>query len=479
MNRAVFKNKTLKRHTVLKSYLTSELPPYKYGSFLRGNLLVFIGYVIATLETFIGIYYGLTGLTFRYTLYISGSILTLSMALFLITYFKRNLRVWHELLIFGIYLITYLFSFCIWIYRLGDLRILGILNALTAVTIVLTYTNVIQSLVMSMSTLICYYAVTWYSIKIAGQPGSLVKEAFLSFCLFPGFLLISAAANYVNRKRKDLQKAKCALEKLNSDLSDANDKLKKEHLLTEIEMDLASEIQKAIFPGKVPDISDWDIAFMTKPYGAVSGDFYDFYCGENSLKGVSLFDVSGHGVAPALITILAKPLLYSHFSNYATAGLGAVLEAVNSDLLDELEEVNLYITGLLLRMNGTEVEYVNAGHPDLLHFQSSSKNVRVITDSSDTFKGHPIGISLRREKYSSLKLSVQSGDFIILYSDGLTESRNYTGEQFGIARLSETIASSNGGDAAAVLHHIIEALNNFTGYIKAADDITIIVAGKI
>lgn len=460
-------------------YLKSEVPQERYGLFLRGNLMILIGYSIVSVESFIAIYLGFTNLTYMMTLYICLPVLFISMIFTSVTCLKKSFLVWHEYTIFVLYIITFLIAFYFWIFNLGELRFLGILNCLTAITVVLAYTNIIQSLIMSMSAFLCYVVVIWYSIKVAGQPGSLRRETFLAFCILPAFLFIAMAANYMNKKRLDLQNAKCDLEKLNNSLSEANAKLKREQKITDIEMDLAGEIQRAIFPGKLPEVSDWDIAFMTKPYGTVSGDFYDFFYNENSLGGISLFDVSGHGVAPALITILAKPLICSNFNRLGSSRLGAVLEFSNSELMDELEEVNLYITGLLLRMNGPEVEYVNAGHPDLLHFKSSEKKVEAVTDPSFSFKGHPIGIMLHGLEYQSIKFTIESGDFLVLYSDGLTEGRNNSGELFGIKRLTNSISSFTGKRAAGLLEHISDTFTNFTGDVKGADDITIIVAGKI
>ncbi len=459
--------------------LTSIVPSDRYALFMRGNILVFAGYTIATLETFIAIYFELTDLSYKTTLYISISILSLTFILTAITYFSKRLLVWQEWFIFGIYLITFFIAFSFWVYGLENLRILGILNALTAVTIVLSYTNLVQSLLMSLPTLACYYSVTWFSIKVAGQSGSFTREAFFTFCLFPAFLLISSAAYYMNKKRKDLNRIKYKLEDLNATLSEANEKLRKEQMLTEIEMDLASEIQQAIFPAKAPQTDDWDIAFVTKPYGAVSGDFYDFYSSNSSLYGLSLFDVSGHGVAPALITILAKPVLYNSFNRLESSSLGKVIEAANTELIDELSDVNLYITGLMLRMNGMDVEYVNAGHPDLLHFKKADGTVHTVPDSTNQFKGHPIGVSSSRQIYESFNFTVSSGDYIIIYSDGLTEARNYMGEQFGKDRLSDVVASSKSASAEIILQNIMGSFKDFTGSIKAGDDITVIVAGKI
>lgn len=457
----------------------SKIPSGRYALFMRGNLLVFSGYLIATSETFLAIYSGLTILSYEKNLYICLTILSISSILILITYFKKNLLVWHEWLIFGVYLVTFLVAFCLWVYSLGALRILGIINALTAVTIVLSYTTAVQSLFMSMLTLICYYAVTWYAIEIAGQPGSLKGEAFLSFCLLPAFILISYAAYYINKRRKDLQMIKSELEEININLLGGNNKLKQEQYISEIEMDLAGDIQSAIFPGKTPLTSDWDIALMSKPYGTVTGDFYDFYSVDNSLKGISLFDVSGHGIAPALVTILAKPVLYYHFNRCRSLPLGDVLVSANSDLMNELEDVNVYITGLMLRMDGDRVEYANAGHPDLLYFSSSLKKVDIVTDSLNSFKGHPIGISSSVEKYQSIKFNVATGDYIVIYSDGLIESLNDSGDKFGITGLFKAILSFKGVSASELLNHIASSLEQFAANTKAADDITLIVAGKI
>ncbi len=462
-----------------KAYLMSRISPERYASILRGNLLISAGSLIAVMETLISIYLGLHHVPYKQTLIISIIVFVTNAGFIATPYIIKNYLVLHELILFGIYLLFFLFAFSAWTYRLSGLRLLALINALTTITILLSYTSFIQSFMISTGILICYYSVTWYSIKIAGQPGSLLKETFFSFCLIPAFILISSAASYINKKRKDLEKVKNELQLLNNNLIEVNDKLLKEQMLSEIEMSLASEIQNAIFPGKAPAISDWDIAFRTKPYGAVSGDFYDFYSEDNFLKGISLFDVSGHGVAPALITILAKPVFYNQFNRCKLTKLGDALESANSVLQEELEAVNLYITGIMLRMNQSEVEYVNAGHPDLLHFKSKAKKVHVITDSLNSFKGHPVGINLSREKYKSLGFTVPSGDFLILYSDGLTESKNNDGEQFGLSRLSDAIESSDGITADSLLEHIMNTINDFTGDIKAGDDITIIVAGKI
>lgn len=462
----------------IKVSLRSEISPEQYALNLRGSRLIAAGSFIAIFETFFSLYLGIRQAPYIQFLMISLFVITATSVLLSVTYFNKKIILWKQWLLFGVYLIFFLFCFCFWIYRLEELRILAIIAAFTIITILLYYTDFFQSLLISVLILISYYSVSWYSIKIAGQAGSLLKESFFSLCLLPSFLIISSAAYYINKKRSDLQNAKSELMKLNSDLSYANEEFRKEQTMTEIEMDIAGEIQRAILPGKVPSVSGWDIALMTKPYGAVSGDFYDFYCRDNNLKGISLFDVSGHGVAPALITILAKPVIYNYFSRCEYSVLGSVLDSANTDLIDQLEEVNLYITGMILRMDGDQVEYSNAGHPDLLHYKSSLKKVEKVIDPDSATKGHPIGIFFPVAEYSSISFPVESGDFLVLYSDGLTEYRNLTGEQFGIIRLTDAISSSMSVDAAGIMKNITDSLNGFSGDTKPGDDITIIVALK-
>jgi serine phosphatase RsbU (regulator of sigma subunit) len=462
---------------MFKTYLTSPISAERNALFIRGSLLITAGSSIAILETYAAIYLGLHTVPYKQAIFIALFVCFMNSILISITYFKKSFLVWHEWAIFGTTLIICQIGFSLWVFRLEDLRLLALINALTIITIMLYYTNLIQSVLISAGTLLNYLIMTWYSIKIAGHPGSFAEEAFYSVSIFPSFILVSAAF-FINKKRESMQKVGAELEKLNADLFRTNIQLKREQSMSEIEMDIASEIQEVIFPRRVPVVSDWDIAFLTRPYGAVSGDFYDFYTKDDTLQGISLFDVSGHGVAPALITILAKPVIYNNFKNSLTSGLGDVLVLSNDELHKELEAVNLYITGLMLRMEGADVEYVNAGHPDLLYFNSGSKGVSVITDSLSSFKGHPLGITVSEHNYNTLKFKVETGDFLIFYSDGLTESRNSDGRQYGTSRLIKAIENSCSSDAAEMLDYIIDSLNDFSDSIKPGDDITVIVARK-
>lgn len=376
------------------------------------------------------------------------------------------------------HLFIYSITFSLWVYGLEELRIIGLLSSLMAVTIVLQYTRRLQSLLMTVATLACYFSVVYYSIIIKNQPGSLAKELFFTLSMIPAFILIVIAADYLNKKNDELNETKKRLEKMNEDLTATNNKLTYEQHLSEIEMDLAHDIQTALFPVTSPVTADWDVAFMSKPKSGVSGDFYDFYTSEDRLKGLSLFDVSGHGVSSALITILAKPVIFKNFNALKDERPGNILKASHEELLEQLEEVNIYITGILMRFNDNKVEYVNAGHPDIIHRDYATGKVRTITDNKGEFKGGPLGIGSIKLKYDTIKFSVQKNDFILIFSDGLTECRNRRGLAFGYGGLIESISSIKATDAAAILKKIITDFNSFKQDEPAGDDYTIIVARK-
>lgn len=458
--------------------LFREIDPQRYALTIRGNILVFAGYCIATIETFIAIKCGFTPITYGDTAIISAAVLIFTIIVTSAVYFQDRFLLWHEWLMFLSHLLVYTVSFCIWVYSLQELRIIGLLLSFTAVTIVLSYTNRLQSLLMSSATLISYFAVVYYAIIIKNQPGSLYRELFLTLCLIPAFVLIALVSDYLNRKNEELIEAKSSLEYLNNDLVRINSRLNHKQKISEIEMDLAHDIQRALFPLTPPVTGDWDIAFISRPKSGVSGDFYDFYHNNESLQGISLFDVSGHGVSSALITILAKPVIFRNFNLLTEERPGQILKASHEDLLEQLEEVNIYITGVLMRFSGDLVEYVNAGHPDILHKENSTGKVRAITDKDGNYKGGPLGIGSIKLKYDTLKFPVASDDFIVIYSDGFTDTRNSKGLTYGTGRLMESVKNTEGADAAAILDSLLKDFNNFRDNEPATDDYTVIVARK-
>jgi len=458
--------------------LSTRIESERYSIFARAQLFVLAGYSIAILETVLASLLGLTSITMIETAIISLLVISTSAVMILAVRFRKELPVWQEWLLFFSYLVIYLAAYGVWVYHLQELRILGLLNAIIAVTVVLFYTSMAQSLLMSIPTLVCHLSVVYCGIEFHGQPGSLDRELFLALCLLPAFLLVSLSSHYVNSKRHQLQNANRDLALANGELSSMNCMLRFERSRAQIELELAHDVQAAFFPSAPPQAGNWDVAFISKPHSGVSGDFYDFYCTQDILEGISLFDVSGHGVAPALITILAKPVLFKNFMSMRNRPLGDVLDASNHDLIRDLEDVNIFITGMMLRLKDGRVEYVNAGHPELMVKSARSGMVEIIDDADGQSKGRPIGISLSGRDYKTIGFDVESGDMLLLYSDCLLDCRNPSGSTYGARRLMAAFASAHGDDAAEVLEHIVRDFSDYMAGNALSDDMTIIVARK-
>lgn len=459
--------------------LNRDLNSNRYTLFVRAQFLVLAGYTITITETFIAIYLGLTPITYGQTISISISVLGISLTLLIITLMIKRIKFWHELIIFGMYVVMYLVFFTIWVYHLQQLRILGIVSILLAVTIVISYTTLVQSLFMSLLSLACVLGSIYYSIQTGEHPASYYyNDIFVVFCFIPAVILVSLAAYYLNYRRKEVVRAKNELELLNICLSDANALLQEEQRITRIEMELAHKIQSGFFPSLAPDTENWDVAFFTTPSSGVSGDFYDFYYSGNRLQGISLFDVSGHGVASALVTILARPVFYRNFRSMSGDELGRVFSGSNLDLYTLLEQVHLFITGIMLRFDGDKIEYINAGHPDIMIREKVNGAVLTAGPGDDVFKGHPIGISRESGGYTTHTFSLNSGDVILLYSDGVIDCRNPFGEYYGRKSLRESLASCGDYTAREILESLVKGFQDFTAGCPIPDDITLIVARK-
>lgn len=449
----------------------------RYNPFFRGQFLVLAAYLIAIVETFIAIKLGLTSITYKETMCLSAGLISFSVIMILAVYIKKEISPALEWSLFMTYMVVYLFVYCFWVYRLQELRLLGLLTALMAVTFVLTYTSMLQSLLMSLLTLSCHLSVVYYALEIKAQPGNIMQELYLSGCLVPALVLLSVAAYQVHKKRGEAYRIRLELEEMNTDLTEANIMLRFEQSRSKIEMDLAHDIQRSIFPLTAPDDEVWDVALTSVPSAGVSGDFYDFYTKGNRLNGISLFDVSGHGVASALITILAKPVFFRNFNRFSGANLDLVFEISNKELLSELGGVNSFITGIMLRFTGNTIEYINAGHPDILLRSAATNTVAQIDEGNHKFKGHPIGLKSTNLSYKTRQFTAASGDVLILYSDCLLECRNDQGEFYGDEIIFKTFAAATGETAKEIMDFIVKDFNDFAGN-NIHDDMTLIVLRK-
>jgi len=242
------------------------------------------------------------------------------------------------------------------------------------------------------------------------------------------------------------------------------------------DMYMAMNVQKNYLPKKPPATSDWEIVFEFRAMAGVSGDFYDFYEKDGALLGLSLFDVSGHGIASGLITMIAKSIVFRCFNGMRDLPLNRVMENINGELIAEIENVDNYLTGVLLRIDGKTIDYVNAAHPSLLRRRSGNGEVDIVGAREGFLNGRFLGVSSLSGTYDRFTFEVEKGDYLLLYSDCLVEATNGHNERYGVDRLSACLGAANPDDSCrTILRAILDDFHAHVGSDALPDDITVIL----
>lgn len=234
------------------------------------------------------------------------------------------------------------------------------------------------------------------------------------------------------------------------------------------ELDIATAIQTSILPKTFPafpDRKDFEIYAEMITAKEVGGDLYDFFLIDKNRLGIIIGDVSGKGIAAALLMAVSKTLLK------ATALKGipsdSILTEVNNIVADD-SPPNMFVTvfyGVLDTRNGA-FEYSNAGHnnPYLI---SAQGEVKPLKDVGGLILG-----AMREVEYESNIVMLKPGDTIFFYTDGVTEAMNAKEEEFGEERLLKNLSSGNGLGVNQQIYQVINEVQDFSGGIPQSDDIT-------
>ncbi|MCP4136749.1 MAG: serine/threonine-protein phosphatase [bacterium] len=281
----------------------------------------------------------------------------------------------------------------------------------------------------------------------------------------------------VDERTEELQAALSEMEMLNKAFLKANTDLTAAKRITDQDIYMATNIQSSLFPKEPPRSPHWDIAFSFQPMAGVSGDLYDFYEKEGELCGLTLCDVSGHGVASGLITMIARSVIHRNFAQGQNNPLNCIIEKTNRELIGEIGSLENYLTGIILRFNQDRVEYVNAGHPSMLLKHAGNGTVEKIDARDRDFKGCLLGLKSIQLPFGIISFDMALNDTLLLYSDGLTENINKKNEMFD-KHLPGLFNQAPPGSARDILGFLLQGLYDFMGNTGFRDDITVLVVRK-
>jgi len=239
----------------------------------------------------------------------------------------------------------------------------------------------------------------------------------------------------------------------------------------EEELNVAREIQMSMLPlifPAFPERRDIDIYAKLIPAREVGGDFYDFYFLDESHLCFVVGDVSGKGVSAALLMAVTRALLKSQAgTGKSTAG---ILTHVNNEIAKD-NEASMFITVFMAILNTTtgELVYSNAGHnPSLIIDQDNG----VVTKLAD-LSGPVVGI-MEDVTYTESRIIIETGNMILVYTDGVPESQNKDEEMFTEARLVELLRKGGYDSAKKLTDKVIEEVKSFEEGAGQFDDITVL-----
>ncbi len=244
----------------------------------------------------------------------------------------------------------------------------------------------------------------------------------------------------------------------------------------ENELRLAQVVQQSFFKHNETIYEDWAISYYNKPMAGVSGDFLDIYSTGNELEGIGIFDVSGHGIASGLVTMLVKNIIFQEFNNGKSDKLKSIIDRINIRYIKEKGNIENYLTGILTRLNGNKVEFINAGHSMPIYYSAKNDSADYLNDDNTAFGA--IGLPDLPTNFISHTVEMERGDELIFFTDGATEATNADGDDFGKERLLKSIFRNADRPLTTQVNCIVSDILTFIGSEPRKDDITIIILKK-
>ena len=239
----------------------------------------------------------------------------------------------------------------------------------------------------------------------------------------------------------------------------------------ERELQMAYRVQSSLIPDGTPGISGWEFAAHWQPAHEVAGDYYDFIPGENGSMGMVIADVTDKGMPAALFMALTRSIVRACLDE-ATSAAEALTKANRLICADSTTNMPVTLFYGSLDPESGSLTYVNAGHNPPIHYQASEDQFTKLTRT---------GMFLGFDEEAPFEQQVRilaPGDFIVFYTDGITDAINPEQQLFGESRFRQILADQRHLSAAEILGAVENAIKEFIGPAAPYDDITLLIAKR-
>jgi sigma-B regulation protein RsbU (phosphoserine phosphatase) len=251
----------------------------------------------------------------------------------------------------------------------------------------------------------------------------------------------------------------------------------KEKERMESELEIAREVQNGLFPKDVPYTKTLELRGVCHPARMVSGDYYDFLSLSDSALAIAIGDVAGKGISAALLMATIQSTMRTQLSTGNGAGHinlspARMVANLNKQLYATTtpEKYATFYFALYEDANHT-LSYTNAGHlaPILLR----GNDVQMLGSTGTVVGAFPFA------RFEERTVSLDHGDVLVAYTDGIVEPENAYGEMFGEKRLQDLLVKYSRAESSELIARTMEAVNQWTGSSELQDDMTMVVARRV
>ena len=280
-----------------------------------------------------------------------------------------------------------------------------------------------------------------------------------------GFLcLIIFASIYLARDFARANKAILIKEREAKEMEIAQRVLEAEDSRKTKELNEARELQLSLLPQCITSLKNYDFCFYMRPATEVGGDYYDYNISANNEISIVIGDATDHGMKAGMMVSIIKSLFLTHIN---TMDIKEFLNSC-SHTIKQMKLKNLYMALMLVKINGRNLKMSSAGIPPLLVYRKKTNKVEEYK-----IKGMPLG-AVESYPYETVEIELETGDTVVLMTDGLPELFNKNKESFGEERSKEIILQNACEPVNEIVNKLFLAGEEWRKENKQNDDITLV-----
>jgi len=239
------------------------------------------------------------------------------------------------------------------------------------------------------------------------------------------------------------------------------------------ELEIASDIQRKLLPQSEPEVKGLDVAGICLTCSEVGGDYYDYLLLDDGRLAVVIGDVAGHGVPSGLLAAAVQGCLRNQVS--IDPSTKVVLAAVDQVVRSSGKQLMTLCYTVIDPRNGL-VDTASAGHWSPLHYM---ERTGAVEDVFPSIGAAPALGTFVIKLYPNHQVSLEPGDVLVFYSDGILEAANPEDEMYGEERLQDALRRHAKGTAQQIRDAILDEVSHFRGEVPQEDDIALVIVKYI